>query len=314
MADHEYVPDQLFSEAREVIDFFLHDVAFRTDSKMKANITGKNGIVFRGQSDAKWDLIPTVFRAGDSLVQFTPQPPPAQIGSAGIRPYLGRHLHAESRAVYIFLESADSMGIPTPLDYLETKKGNALMQAAVENNVNYDYDEAYPADEFFRATALAQHHGVPTRFLDWSESAFVACFFAAYGASSFIKKVSEETKDKEISIVYFSTFKFLGSPKSEIEIVKAPRHENSHLREQRGVFTNMRFANAFFLENERWPKMNGDIEKYCFLSRVRLPASEADELLKILFDMNITRHSLMPSLANAAQAYDYTHTLFADNK
>ena len=81
MADHEYVPDQLFSEAREVIDFFLHDVAFRTDSKMKANITGKNGIVFRGQSDAKWDLIPTVFRAGDSLVQFTPQPPPVCAGA-----------------------------------------------------------------------------------------------------------------------------------------------------------------------------------------------------------------------------------------
>jgi hypothetical protein len=93
-----------------------------------------------------------------------------------------------------------------------------------------------------------------------------------------------------------------------VEVVKAPRHENSHLERQKGVFTSIKHANAFFLANGQWPTVCGYPQ--VSLSRVRLPASEADELLRVLFDLGVSRHTLMPTLHSAAQSYDYTKRLF----
>lgn len=41
-----------------------------------------------------------------------------------------------------------------------------------------------------------------------------------------------------------------------------------------------------------------------------VPTTEADEILQLLFDMDITTHSLMPTLDNAAQATKYKIKLF----
>ncbi len=76
----------------------------------------------------------------------------------------------------------------------------------------------------------------------------------------------------------------------------------------------MPFANAYFIENECWPsledivcqssKLQGALKKYC------LPACEADNLLRILYDYEITYYHLMPSLDNIATYYKYDKSLF----
>lgn len=301
-----YCHDQLFDDPRKLIDYFLQNNWFRTANKFDANATGKGGMIFRGQSDARWELLSSAFRQG-CLNDFTPQPPGDKVDLAYIRRSLGHHLHAEARAVYLFMESADSMGIPTPLDYTITKHGLDLIFAALNDVNDYDYGEPFPTDSFQRATALAQHHGVPTRFLDWTESPLVACYFAAFNASSF--SACRPTEDQEIAVIFMSTFA-LSKELSPAQLVKAPRHENSHLRQQQGVFTTIKHANSYFLENARWPTLN-DLSSTDFqLHRVRLPAIKADDLLRELFDLDITRHSLMPSLTNAAKAYGYAKVLF----
>jgi hypothetical protein len=301
-----YYHDERFDDPRKMIDFFIQDDWFRTSTKYDANRTGKGGMIFRGQSDAKWDMLSSAFRKG-SLKNFTPQPPDDKFDPASSRRYLGHHLHAEGRAVYIFMESADSMGIPTPLDYTTTKHGLELILAALNDREDYDYNQPFPSAEFQRATALAQHHGVPTRFLDWTESPLVACYFAAIGASSFSKQGPSE--DQELSVAFLSTFT-LSDASSPVELIKAPRHGSSNLRQQQGVFTNIKYANSFLLEHGRWPAMD-DFSSAAFqLHRVRFPAALADDLLKELFDLKITRHSMMPSLTNAASAYEYARVLF----
>ena len=48
-----------------------------------------------------------------------------------------------------------------------------------------------------------------------------------------------------------------------------------------------------------------------YLMRVRLPVTQADDLLRELFDRNITQLTLMPSLTHAATAYKNIRALFS---
>jgi len=298
-----------FKTAEEFIDFFQKNSFFRTNKKWNANTVGRGGHIYRGQANASWKLYPSVFRSHNALVDFAPQVS-GEYSGENKELWLGFHLHAELRSVFIFLETADKLGIETPIDYTRINDHKKLIDAAL-NEKSYDYSEPFPTAQALEEFALAQHHGVPTRILDWTESPLIACFFAALGASSLVEEEDREKSDY-IAVNCFNTHYF--SKSDELIKVNAPRHRNNFLRLQQGVFTQIPKANSYFLENEAWPSiedivkntknLNGALKKYY------LPSSEADDLLKILYDYGITTHQLMPTLDNIARSYSYVSRIF----
>ncbi|MFP4049867.1 MAG: hypothetical protein ACLFT8_07950, partial [Desulfovermiculus sp.] len=137
--------DQLFKSARELIECFFDENIFEPKSIFDVSERLISGYLFRGQARKGWSLIPSAHRSSESLKNYTPQPPGLDAFKRGKRnEYLALHLHAELRAVQLFLESADKVGIYTPLDYNSLYLHQKLFDDLMSGN-EAGLDSEFPA-------------------------------------------------------------------------------------------------------------------------------------------------------------------------
>ncbi|WP_344057899.1 FRG domain-containing protein [Microbacterium pumilum] len=154
------------------------------------------------------------------------------------------------------------------------------------------------------AVMLGQHHGLATRMLDWSESRYVAAFFA-YAAltSRYVSSLEAEGAPRDHCVSVFALD--LQSPvmsKESLTVVRASGTQNERVRRQRGLFTVNRtnftdiegyiqsFGDRFADELTRTP-----------LYRFDLPVREVTVALRDLQEMRISHDELFPGLDGVAR-------------
>jgi hypothetical protein len=179
-----------------------------------------------------------------------------------------------------------------------------------------------PADStgssYLEWLALMQHHGAPTRLLDWTRSAYVAAYFAiedvddscaiwCLDADWCLSQVSRAVPDfrgrRPVDLISSPQYLDLATGNSTPGIypVEPPRL-NERMSVQQGLFTVFGSVQASFRSNLE--VYAGDLIVDAVLQLV-IPAAVREEALSDLQTMNITRASLFPGLDGFAQSLKY---------
>lgn len=138
--------------------------------------------------------------------------------------------------------------------------------------------------------ALGQHYGLPTRLLDWTESPYIAAFFA------YNSRALWGVKDQSIAIWVLDTNHPIWSIHYGVEIIDVPSFGNKRIRNQSGKFTLSKMP---FSDLESYVKAHGEGGKP--LRKFLLPASEYSKALADLDAMGIHHGTVYPEVEGAAQ-------------
>lgn len=146
-----------------------------------------------------------------------------------------------------------------------------------------------------RVLAMAQHHGLPTRLLDWSYSPYVAAYFA-FSWFMFEVKATEQTGNVAIWILNRDEVE-RKAPEGQLQIISVQDYENSRLGSQFGLFTYLK-TNESSLEDYL---TSSPVDLASALRKVEIPRSQARQALQDLILMGIHHGTIFPGREGIAQ-------------
>jgi hypothetical protein len=286
-------------------DEFLKDISYGGKMYQKLD----PGFVYRGLQSGSYELLPSILRHGldiESRIEENVCRIIVKNNTGGLTQseFLRRTL--EFLNLSNFFDCCDVNGLRLPdVDRIREK-------LYYDSNVlpSQLYTEEWIPKDLWELTALAQHYGLETRLLDWTQDIDIAIYFAVHCEPD-LSEDKEKEEDSQYVVIWALNTSV--APKiPSLKIIRPPYSGNPNLAAQKGLFTYWKEKglplaskeiNMEIIERETVTKplnelikeqtqMNEDSEVYMW--RYLIPRKDRAVLYEYLKRRNVTAATLFP--------------------